>query len=104
VFGGEQEISISTTMCDTRVAGVVSNNPAFFMNSEANGVPVAFTGRVPCLVKGPVAKGDVLVTSDIPGTAQQLGSAWKPGCVIGKSLENIIDDSVQTIEVVVGRF
>ena len=104
VFGGEQEITISTTVCDTRVAGVVSTNPAFLMNSEADGVPVVLTGRVPCLVKGPITKGDLLITSDIPGTAQRLDSNWSPGCVIGKSLENIDDLSIKTIEVVVGRF
>lgn len=104
VFGGEKEITISNQRCDTRVAGVISTNPAFIMNSAADGLPVAFTGRVPCQVKGPVTKGDVLVTSDIPGTAQGLNSDWQPGCVLGKSLENINDNSVKTIEVVVGRF
>ena len=48
VFGGTEEVTISTESHDTRVAGVVSTNPAYLMNSElAGGVPVAFTGRVP---------------------------------------------------------
>jgi len=104
VFGGDNEVTISTHSCDTRVAGVISTNPAFIMNSQLSGLLVAFTGRVPCQVKGPVSKGDVLVTSNIPGTAERLNSDWQPGCVIGKSLENIIDDSIKIIEVVVGRF
>jgi hypothetical protein len=103
VFGGPAEITISTHSHDTRVAGVISTNPAFIMNSESIGLLVAFTGRVPCLVKGPVSKGDILVASELPGTAQKLIN-WQPGCVIGKSLENIEDNSVKTIEVVVGRF
>jgi len=31
-------------------------------------------------------------------------SKFQPGVVIGKSLETITDNSVQTIEVAVGRF
>jgi len=104
IFGGEKEITASTQSHDTRVAGVISTDPAFIMNSESTGLPVALTGRVPCFVKGPVNKGDLIVTSDIGGTGQRLANDWKPGCVLGKSLENITDDSVQTIEVVVGRF
>jgi hypothetical protein len=104
VFGGDKEVTVSTQSHDTRVAGVISTNPAYIMNSLAVGVPVAFTGRVPCQVLGPVNKGDVLVTSTIPGVAQRIGFNYQPGCVIGKSLENIEGASVKTIEVVVGRF
>jgi len=51
-----------------------------------------------------VSKGDVLVSSTRPGVAQRIGTQYQPGCVIGKSLGYIDDDSIQTIEVVVGRF
>jgi hypothetical protein len=85
------------------VAGVVSTDPAFLMNSAEQGLPVALTGRVPCQVQGPVGKGDLLVTSDLPGTAQKL-QTWQPGCVIGKSLEIVEDNAVKTIEISVGRF
>jgi len=105
VFGGEKEITVSTQSHDTRVAGVISTNPAYLMNSECDGLPVAFTGRVPCMVKGPVNKGDLLVTSIEPGVAQALVSEeFKPGCVFGKSLEQITDSNIATIEVVVGRY
>jgi hypothetical protein len=104
VFGGKKEITISTQSHDTRVAGVISTSPAFIMNSMGEGLPVAFTGRVPCQVQGPIRKGDVLVTSTVPGTAQRIGFNYQPGCVIGKSLEDIEDTSVKIIEVVVGRF
>lgn len=104
VFGGEAEITISTVECDSKVAGVISTDPAFIMNANSDGLLVALTGRVPCIVKGPVNKGDVLITSDLPGVAQRLGSNWKPGCVIGKSLEPVEIGLVKIIEVVVGRF
>jgi mono/diheme cytochrome c family protein len=103
VFGGDCEITQSCHSHDTRVAGVVSTDPAFLMNSAEQGLPVALTGRVPCQVQGPVGKGDLLVTSDLPGTAQKL-QTWIPGCVIGKSLEIVEDNAVKTIEISVGRF
>lgn len=104
VFGGSKEITISTVSHDSSVAGVISTDPAYLMNSMAEGLPVALTGRVPCLVKGPVSKGTVLVTSDEPGVAQAIDNAkFVPGCVIGKALESINTDSIETIEVVVGK-
>jgi hypothetical protein len=106
-FGGLEEITQSTSSYSTAIAGVISTNPSYIMNAGQQGthvLPVAFTGRVPCQVQGPVNKGDVLVSSNIPGTAQRIGAPWMPGCVIGKSLGIIADSSVQTIEVVVGRF
>ena len=108
IFGGANEVTISTISHDTSVAGIVSTNPAHLMNSALNGinvVPLALQGRVPCLVRGPVTKGTLLASSDIPGVAQALDNkVYQPGCVIGKSLDVIADDSIQTIEVVVGRF
>ena len=106
VFGGLAEISVTDKSHDTRVAGVISTDPAYLMNAgNIEGLPVALTGRVPCLVHGPVNKGTVLVTSSQPGVAEALNNdLFEPGCVIGKSLEMIADNSVKTIEIVVGRF
>lgn len=104
VFGGTHEVTTSELDHDTRVAGVVSTAPAYLMNSQAVGVPVALTGRVPCCVQGPVDKGDQLVNIG-PGLAGRINFAhYRPGCVIGKSLESIADDSVRTIEIAVGRY
>jgi hypothetical protein len=106
VFGGDKEITASNRTHDKRVAGVVSTKPAYLMNSDlVDSIPVAFTGRVPCLVRGPVEKGDPLVTSDTYGVATALNTdLFTPGCVLGKALESIVDNSIQTIEVAVGRF
>ena len=105
VFGGEQEVTITTVSHDTRVAGVVSTNPAYLMNAASGNVAVAMTGRVPCQVLGPVNKGTVLVTSNTAGVAQALDNTQhQPGCVIGKALEQIDGTHIKTIEVVVGRF
>ena len=104
VFGGDKEVTTTTTSHDTRVAGVVSTNPAYLMNSESIGVPIALTGRVPCQVQGPVGKGTVLVTGTTPGVAQAMDHAqFQPGCVLGKALESIKTNNIETIEVVVGK-
>ena len=104
VFGGSKEVTISTQSHDPAIAGVVSTNPAYHMNASAIGIPIALQGRVPTRVKGPVAKGDRLVASDIKGVAIKLDKTlYEPGCIIGKALEDITDDRVHTIEVVVGR-
>jgi hypothetical protein len=105
VFGGEQEITTTDISHDPRVAGVISTNPAYLMNAASAGLPVALTGRVPCQVQGPVFSGQVLVTSTTVGAAQGIDNTqFVPGCVIGKALESINTDTIETIEVVVGRF
>ena len=104
VFGGAQEVTVSTLSHDPSVAGVVSTNPAYLMNDTVDGVAVALQGRVPCRVQGPVKKGDRVVASDIRGVAQRLDPAYyQPGCIIGKSLEYVPEGEIATIEVVVGR-
>jgi len=104
VFGGEAEVTQSTGSHDTRIAGVVSTNPAYLMNGAESGIPVALQGRVPCQVLGPVAKGDRLVASQHPGIAQRLNKElYEPGCIIGKALQDIDGTDISTIEVVVGR-
>ena len=103
VFGGKSEITVSDISHDTRVAGVVSSQPAYVMNAQNPGTPVALAGRVPCQVQGPVTKGDRLVNK-ISGIAGRFDPALgELGCIIGKSLEDITNDQVALIEISVGR-
>jgi hypothetical protein len=105
IFFGSKDVTTTTRDHDPRVAGVVSTEPAYLMNTKTSGVPLALTGRVPCKVQGPIAKGDLITTSDVPGVGQVVDSNfWVPGCVIGKSLEVIEDDSIQVIDIAVGRY
>jgi hypothetical protein len=104
VFGGEAEVTQSSDSHDTRIAGVISTDPAYLMNNTETGVPVALQGRVPCRVLGPISKGDRVVASHIAGVAQRLDTAqYQPGCIIGKALQAIDSTDISTIEVVVGR-
>ena len=104
VFGGDAEVTTTAINSDTRLAGVVTTNPAYVMNSEQTGIKVclALAGRVPCKVVGRVKKGDMLTTSEIPGFACK---AINPtlGAIIGKAIED--KDYVEhgVITVAVGR-
>jgi hypothetical protein len=106
VFGGEAEVTQSTQRLNRRVAGIVSTDPAYLMNSELeNSVAVGLQGRVPCKVIGEIRKGDMMVTSSTPGHAEAWHEEGDPpmGTVIGKALENKTDSVEGVIEVVVGR-
>ena len=107
-FGGEQEITIAKLDHSPRVAGVISTDPSYVMNSAQEGqwvLPVALTGRVPCRVIGTIAKGDRLVASEQQGTAKKLDNElFQPGCIIGKSLQNYDSVEIGVIEIAVGRF
>ena len=106
-FGGNQEVTITTHNHSTKIAGIVSTNPAYIMNSGLEGqypTTVALTGRVPCRVIGTIAKGDCLVSSDLPGVATAIDpTKYQVGSVIGKSLENYNSDTEGVIAIVVGR-
>ena len=105
IFGGAEEVTQSTQHNDRRVAGVVSEKPAYLMNSELTGnhpVAVALQGRVPVKVVGHVEKGDMLVTSSRAGYAV-VNNDPKFGTVIGKALENKTTDGDGVVEAVVGR-
>ena len=105
VFGGEEEVTVCSSKGDRRVAGVVTTNPAHLMNSTLQGdhvVGVALQGRVPCKVIGKVAKGDLLVTSAVPGYAI-VDNDPRVGTVIGKAVGTKDDMDRGIVEVVVGR-
>ena len=105
VIGGDEEVTVSTVSHDHRVIGVMSQNPAYLMNSEIDGIgsAIALAGRVPVRVKGPINRGDCVVSSDIAGIGEKLDIyRYTPGCIVGKALVAIPDDSIQAIEVVIG--
>jgi len=102
VFGGNKEVTLCDHADSTRVAGVVSTNPSYLMNSGQTGEYVAvvtLTGRVPCKVTGLIFKGDLIVsTGDGRGCANNTAAV---GTVIGKALADF-EGADGMIEVVVG--
>ena len=75
--------------------GVVSTDPAYMMNSEADGQYIGLKGRLPVRVKGPVAKGDVIY-------------AWEDGvcttvatnAIVGIALESDSSEEEKLVECV----
>ena len=103
MFGGSAEVTLADADT-TAVAGVVSTNPAHLMNGQLTGsnvVALALTGRVPCMVIGPVKKGDMMVSAGF-GYAK-ASSTPGVGQVIGKALQDVAFAGKAVIEVVVGR-
>ena len=88
--------SFEVTHCDSLgvPAGVVSENPAYLMNSEQEGgIPVALVGRVKVRVIGPVEKGQV-VKADNNGVA----STTADGDRVGIALETNTDAGEKLVE------
>ena len=104
VFGGDKEVTVTNKKGDTRVAGVVSENPAYTMNQDCPGIAtaIALQGRVPVKVIGKVTKGDMIVSSSIPGYGM-VDNNPGVGQVIGKAVGSKDDADRGMVEVVVGR-
>ena len=77
------------------VIGVVSAEPAYLMNSEADGQALALKGRVPVRIVGPVQKGD-----NINVHADGIGSADGIGDLVGIALESNSDEGEKLVECV----
>jgi hypothetical protein len=103
IVGGEAEVTVTDNPGSYKVAGVVSTDPAYLMNAETQGVAVALRGRVPCKVVGNVNKGDVLVTSDLPGHAMvgAMPHSLSPLQIIGIALQSKTEAAPGVIEVLV---
>lgn len=92
------QVTASSAAYSTAVAGVVSEQPGLILGEAGDAkVKVATTGRVRVKVdatKRPVAIGDLLVSSDVPGVAMvsepvDVGGVklHRPGTLIGKALQ-----------------
>ena len=103
ILGGEKEITVTDQMNSTKVAGVISTDPAYLMNAEANGLPVALRGRAPVKVVGVVEKGDVLITSTTPGFAMAAAYPHNVSAseIIGKALQSKADNGEGVIEALI---
>jgi len=104
VFGGAAEVTTTFISSDSRVAGVVTTNPAYVMNKDLQGTRacIALQGRVPVKVLGIIKKGDLITT------AAQAGYGCKAmnpqvGTIIGKAIADKLDPGKGIVEVAVGR-
>jgi hypothetical protein len=109
-FGGEAEVTSTQGYGSTKIAGVVSTKPGFAMNEEAGNSEthpyIALQGRVPCKVTGTVSKGDILVASEVSGTATKwLEDSVDPRMTayVGIAIEDKTTDGEGYVEVKVGK-
>lgn len=94
----DRQLTLSKTPYSTLVAGIYSTKPGVTATPHTSEdprlaieIPVAIVGIVPCKVtneNGPIARGDLLVTSSTPGYAMR-GSDKNllPGAIVGKALQ-----------------
>jgi len=107
IFGGSAEVTTTSKQNNPSIAGVVSENPAYLMNSELEGdhvTAVALKGRVPVKVVGPIRKGDVLIHSLTEGHAQAapFGGYHVTGpCCIGIAITGKADAGAGVVEALV---
>jgi hypothetical protein len=97
VISGPKEVTICQEQGATNWAGIVSKNPGYMLNSEAGSDEthpyIALKGRVPCKVKGPINKGDMLICSNYPGYAQTPDmDNFNAAAIIGRALEDFAGD------------
>jgi hypothetical protein len=94
----DRQFTVTQTPYSTLVAGIYSTKPGVTATPHtsedprlAAEIPVAIVGIVPCKVtneNGPIARGDLLVTSSTPGYAMRGSDrTLLPGAVVGKALQ-----------------
>jgi hypothetical protein len=102
-FGGEHEITICNSLMSTKVAGVVSTDPAYVMNGMIKctfPVIVGLQGRVPTKVTGKINKGDLMVSAG--GGRATACNFPIIGSILGKALQDF-EGAEGIIEIAIGR-
>ncbi|MEA3309288.1 MAG: hypothetical protein U9Q70_07235 [Chloroflexota bacterium] len=97
IIGPDGQLARSSEAYQPTVVGVYSTKPAFVGGSDEDmenpgKVPLAIVGIVPVKASaenGPIAPGDLLVASSIPGHAMKAGPNPPIGTIIGKALAGL---------------
>lgn len=108
---GERSVEKSNEPYSSLVLGVYATKPGVLLTEEniesdlKGKVPMGVIGVIPtkvCLEGGAIKKGDLLVTSSIPGVAMKADlNRLKPGQAIGKALAEYNAEGVAKINVLV---
>ena len=106
VVGGNAEVTQSTEVNAPNVAGVISEKPSYLMNTSLEGThiaTVALRGRVPCKVIGAVRKGQILISSNVPGYAVVSEQPYSTNStsVVGIALHDKLDSDPGIVEILV---
>lgn len=92
---GHEDHEVEPASASQMCIGVVSAEPAYLMNSEAEGQAIGLKGRVPVRVEGPVKKGQA-VYAWAEGVCRTIETTG----LVGIALESSDDNSEKLIECV----
>ena len=92
MVGGDAEVTAANNQAQY-IAGVVSTDPAYLMNSGADGQAIALVGRVPVRVLGGVTKGQPVFAAN-----GGLASTTANGPLVGLALETNSDSGEKSVE------
>lgn len=91
---------------DNLVVGVCSDSYGHILGGDGSKdvddkyIPIGLAGRVDVKVVGKINKGDLLISSNIPGVAMKA-EEYKVGTVIGKALEIHNEDNIKKIKMLI---
>ena len=108
----DRKVEKSSASYSFLVAGVYATRPGVLLtekNAEQNNlndmVPMGVIGVIPtkvCLEGGVISRGDLIVTSSIPGVAMKADpDKVKPGQVLGKALQGYNGNGIGKVNVLV---
>ncbi|HET9431332.1 MAG TPA: hypothetical protein VFO70_09145, partial [Chitinophagaceae bacterium] len=108
----DRKMERSATPYSTLVAGVYATKPGLLLTEENavqddldHMVPMGVIGVIPtkvCLEGGAIKRGDLIVTSSLPGVAMKADpDKVKIGQVIGKALQDFNSNGIGLIKILV---
>jgi len=92
---GHEDHEVEPANASNHCIGVVSTDPAYMMNSEANGQYIGLKGRLPVRVKGAVKKGQAVYAM-----ADGVSTTIATTALVGVALESNADESEKLVECV----
>ena len=96
-FVEEKDVSAETRPAKSSdlVIGVISEKPAYLMNADINGQPIALKGRVPVRCSGPIQKGQAIYAWD-----NGVGGHTATRALVGIALESNPNPEEKLVECV----
>jgi len=91
----DEDHEVGPAKASSHCIGVVSAEPAYLMNSEAEGQAIGLKGRVPVRVTGPVKKGEAVYAWN-DGVCRTIQTA----ALVGVALESNSDEGEKLVECV----
>lgn len=108
-IGEDDRYTKSTSSYQTDVIGVYSDSYGHIVGGEQlenmadniqKFIPIGLSGRVKVKLIGKIKKGDLIVSSDIPGVTKKMID-FRPGTIIGKAVEDKNTDEIQRVKMLI---